>query len=200
MSRTSHLSRLAGVALLGASLVVALAPGVAGARHASKGSKSPITCTITGTMTATPGLSLGSGKATVLKLAATLGSCSGNPAAAKITGGTVTGKSVDTSASCVAFENAFPALAGKVKYQTSGGRLGRTVFAFSGGTLNYNATPLSITYPKHGGKGVAKSVFKTKAAKMTLVLSQTYPQWVSTCKGSNGLTTMTLAAGSTITV
>jgi len=112
----------------------------------------------------------------------------------------MSGHSVDTSASCVAFENAFPALAGKVTYKSSSGSIGQTTLAFSGGTLNYMASPLSITYPKKGGSGTAKGSFEGKSAKMTLDLSQTYPQWVNTCQSSTGLATMTLATGSSITV
>ncbi len=201
MSLRLRAVRLVGVGVVGAVLVLAVAPGVASARlSSSTKAKGPITCALTGTLTANPPLSLGSGKATVLTFTASLGACTGNASASKITGGTVTGKSVDTSASCVGFENAFPSLAGKVVYKTSGKSLGKTTIAFSGGTLNYTATPLSVTYPKHGGKGVAKNAFAIKKAKMTLVLSVPYTAWVSTCQTPTGLATMTLAAGSSITV
>jgi hypothetical protein len=200
MNRRLHAFRGAGVVLIGASLVFSVAPGVAGASRSAAGKpKGPIACTLTGTLTASPPLSLGSGKATTLTLSADVGTCTGSAAAAKITGGTVTGKSVDTSASCVGLENGFPALAGKVKYKTSGRSVGRTALAFSGGTLNMNATPLSITFPKPGGKGVAKHAFATKKARLGIVLSETYSMWVATCQAPNGLSTMTLAAGSTLT-
>jgi len=113
--------------------------------------------------------------------------------------GTVSGHSFDISASCVAFENAFPPLVGTVSYKTSSGSAGVTKLSFNGGTLNYMAMPLTITYPKKGGSGSAKGSFALKSPKMTLVLSQTYPQWVGSCQSAAGLSTMTLASGSSIT-
>lgn len=99
---------LAGATLV-ASLVLGVTPNVAGARYSSASSaKGMIMCFVTGTFTARPALTLGSGRATTLTLHATLRGCTGSSAAAKVIGGTLAGKSVDTSASCVAFENSFP--------------------------------------------------------------------------------------------
>src|SRR5215467_13013221 len=102
-------------ATLATLTVLVVTPGVASAKHSSASSaKGPITCFVTGTLTASPALTLGSGKATTLTLHATVHGCTGSSAATKVTGGTLSGKSVDTSASCVAFENSFPPLTGKV--------------------------------------------------------------------------------------
>jgi hypothetical protein len=181
-------------------LGVGLAPDAAGARLASaKSAKGTTMCFVSGTITAKPALTLGSGKATVLTFSATLSNCTGS-AAAKITHGTLTGKSVDTSASCVAFENAFPALAAKVSYKTSGGSLAPTVLSFSAGTLNFKANPLSISYPKSGGKGTAKGSFASKHATMMLNLSVPYTTWVSTCQGASGLATMNVISTSSVTL
>src|SRR5262249_5157923 len=142
--RSKHgVVRLVGATFV-AALVLVLTPSVAGASTA----KGTITCFVSGTFTANPALTLNSGKPTTLTLRATLQGCTGSSSAAKVTGGTLSGKSVDSSASCVAFESAFPALAGKVTYKTTGGKLTPTALAFNGGTLGIAATPLGITYPK----------------------------------------------------
>ena len=146
-----------------------------------------------------PRLTLGSGKATTLTLHAMLHGCTGSSAAAKVTGGTLSGKSVDTSASCVAFENSFPPLTGKVTYKTTSGSFAPTALAFNGGTLGIMTTPLAITYPKSGGSGTAKGSFATKSPKMVLDMPVPYSQWVASCQSSAGLSTMTITSDSTVT-
>ncbi|HMK64090.1 MAG TPA: hypothetical protein VK386_10755 [Acidimicrobiales bacterium] len=191
--------RLAGITLV-ASLVLGVTPSVAGARHSSASTaKGAITCSVTGTFTASPALTLGSGKATTLTLQATLSGCTGSSAAAKVTGGTLSGSSVDKSASCVAFENGFPPLTGKVAYKTTSGSFAPTALAFSGGTLGFMATPLAITYPKSGGTGTAKGSFATKSPKLIVDMPVPYSQWVAACQNSTGLATMTITSESTLT-
>ena len=199
MSCKSIAVRLAGATLV-ASIVLGVTPSVAGARHSSiSTAKGTITCFVTGTFTASPALTLGSGKATTLTLKATLRGCTGSSAAAKVTGGTLSGKSVDTSASCVAFENSFPPLTGKVTYTTTSGSFAPTALAFNGGTLGYMATPLAITYPKSGSTGTAKGSFATKSPKLILDMPVPYPQWVAACQSSAGLATMTITSESSLT-
>ncbi len=89
------------------SLGLVLTPGTAGGSLASTTAKGTTMCFVTGTITAKPALTLGSGKATTLTFAATMQNCTGKNAS-NIMRSTLKGKSVDTSASCVAFENAFP--------------------------------------------------------------------------------------------
>lgn len=199
MSFKSIVVRLAGATLV-ASLVLGATPSVASARHSSASTpKGTITCFVTGTFTANPALTLGSGKATTLTLHAMLHGCTGSSAAAKVTGGTLSGKSVDTSASCVAFENSFPPLTGKVTYKTTSGSFAPTALAFNGGTLGIMTTPLAITYPKSGGSGTAKGSFATKSPKMVLDMPVPYSQWVASCQSSAGLSTMTITSDSTVT-
>jgi hypothetical protein len=100
----------------------------------------------------------------------------------------------------VGFENALPALTAKVSYKTTSGSLATTKLALSAGTLNDRATPLSITYPKSGGKGVATGSFATTHATMMLNLSVPYTQWVATCQSSTGLAAVTLVSTSRITL
>lgn len=191
--------RLAGATLV-TLLVLGVTPSVAGARHSSATTaKGTISCFVTGTFTATPGLSLGSGKATTLKLQATLRGCTGSSSASKVTGGTLSGKSVDTSASCVAFENGFPPLTATVTYKTTSGSFAPTALAFKGGTLGIMATPLAITYPKIGQTGTAKGSFATKSPKLILDMPVPYSQWVAACQGSAGLVTMTITSESSLT-
>ena len=156
-----------------------LSPGVAGARLAATTAKGTTACFLSGTITASPPLTLGSGKATTLAFHASMHGCTGS-AASKVMQATLTAKSTDTSASCVAFENAFPSLSGKVTYKTVSGSLAPTTLSFSGGKLNFAGTPISISYPKNGGKGVAEGSFATKHAGLLLNLSVPYAQWVST--------------------
>ena len=191
--------RLAGAALV-ASLVLGVTPSVAGARISSASSaKGTIMCFVSGTFTASPALTLSSGKATTLTLHATLRGCTGSSAAAKVTGATLSGKSVDTSASCVAFENTFPPLTAKVTYKTTSGSFAPTALAFKGGTLGIMATPLGITYPKAGGTGTAKGSFATKSPKLILDMPVPYSQWVAACQSSTGLATMTITSESSLT-
>lgn len=190
----------AALALTVGILGVALSPDAAGAHLASaKVAKGTTMCFVSGTITAKPALTLGSGKATTLTFAGSLQGCTGS-AASKVMHATLTGKSVDTSASCVGFENAFPPLAAKVSYKTTSGSLAPTVLSFAGGKLNYTATPLSITYPKSGGKGTAKGSFATNHATLRLNLSVPYTQWVASCQGASGLTTMTVVSTSSATL
>ncbi|HEY6428965.1 MAG TPA: hypothetical protein VIX84_17210 [Acidimicrobiales bacterium] len=182
------------VGLLG----LVLAPDVAGARLAST-AKGTTMCFVSGTITASPALTLGSGKATTLTFSARLQGCTGTNAS-NIMHATLTGKSTDTSASCVAFENAFPMLSAKVSYKTISGSMAQTKLAFSAGTLNYTAMPLSISYPKHGGKGVATGSFATKHASLMLNLSVPYTEWVSTCQSPTGLASMTIVSTSSATL
>jgi hypothetical protein len=201
MRRTPNaraISAVAAAALTMGVLAVALSPGLAGARVAATTAKGTTACFVSGTITASPPLTLGSGKATTLALHATMHGCTGS-AASKVTQATLTGKSTDTSASCVAFENAFPSLTGKVTYKTVSGSLAPTTLSFSGGKLNYNGTPISITYPITGGKGVAKGSFASTHASMRLNLSVPYSQWVSTCQSASGLATMTVMSTSSAT-
>jgi hypothetical protein len=190
---------VAAVALTMGVFASVLAPGVAGARLAATTAKGTTMCFASGTITASPPLTLGSGKATTLTFNATMHGCTGS-AATKVIQGTFTGKSTDTSASCVAFENAFPPLSGKVTYKTTSGSLTATKLSFSAGKLNYVATPTPITYPSPGGKGTAKGSFATSHATMSLNLSVPYAQWVSMCQSSSGLATMTLAPTSSATL
>jgi hypothetical protein len=189
---------LAAVAVTAGFLGLVLSPDVAGARVAST-AKGTTMCFVSGNITASPALTLGSGKATTLTFSAGLQGCTG-PNASKVMHANLTGKSTDISASCVGFENAFPALTAKVSYKTTSGSLATTKLAFSAGTLNYRAMPLSITYPKSGGKGVATGSFATKHATMMLNLSVPYTQWVATCQSSTGLATMTVVSTSSITL
>src|SRR5271165_3463422 len=100
--------RLAGATVIASLVLGVVTPSVADARDSSSSSaKGTVMCFVTGTFTASPALTLGSGKATTLTLHATLRGCTGSSAAAKVSGGTLSGTSVDTSASCVAFENGF---------------------------------------------------------------------------------------------
>ncbi len=85
-------------------------------------------------------------------------------------------------------------------YKTVSGSLAPTKLTFSGGKLNYMSNPLSITYPKSGGKGVAKGSFATKSATMMLNLSVPYTEWVSTCQSPTGLATMTVVGTSSATL
>jgi hypothetical protein len=187
------------VVLAVGSLGLMLSPGVAGGSLLSSTPKGTTMCFVSGTITAKPALTLGSGKATVLTFSATMQNCTGKNAS-NIMRATMTGKSVDTSASCVGFENAFPPLSAKVSYKAVSGSVTPTKLAFSGGKLNYTASPLSITYPKPGGKGVAKGSFATKAAMLQLNLSVPYTQWVSTCMSPTGLATMTVVGTSSATL
>jgi len=199
MTYQSIAVRLAGAMLI-ASLVLGVTSSAASARHSPGATaKGTISCFVTGTFTASPALTLGSGKATTLKLQATLRGCTGSAAAAKVTGGTLTGKSVDTSASCVAFENSFPPLTGKVTYKTTSGSFAPTALAFNGGTLGIMATPLGVTYPKSGGTGAAKGSFATKSTKLILDMPVPYSQWVAACQSSAGLSTMTITSESSLT-
>ena len=198
-SFTSILVPLATAALT-AAVAVGVTPGVAGAVPSSASTaKGTVTCFVTGTLTAAPALTLGSGQATTLKLQATLQGCTGSSAAAKVTGGTLTGKSVDTSASCVGFENAFPPLTGKATYKTASGHLAPTALRFNGGTLGITATPLAVTYPKTGGSGTAKGSFATKNPKLILNMPVTYQQWVAGCQSPSGLATMSITSDSSLT-
>jgi len=148
------------------SILFSLATGTAGAsRSSSHNTKGPITCSLSGTFTASPALSLGSGKATKLTLIATLTGCTGSSSASKVVSGTVSGHSFDISASCVAFENAFPPLVGTVSYKTSSGSAGVTKLSFNGGTLNYMAMPVTITYPKKGGSGSARGRSRSRVPR-----------------------------------
>jgi hypothetical protein len=176
-----------------------ISPGVAGARLAATSAKGTTTCFVSGTITASPPLTLGNGKATTLPVHASVHGCTGS-AASKVMQGTLTGKSTDTSASCVAFENAFPSLSGKVSYKTVSGSLAPTTLSFSGGKLNFNGTPISISYPTKGGNGVAQGSFATEHAALNLNLSVPYAQWVSTCQSSSGLATMTVISTSFATL
>jgi hypothetical protein len=133
MRRTSA-AILPLVAVAAGFLGVVLSPDVAGARVPST-AKGTTMCFVSGTITASPALTLGSGKATTLTLSAGLQGCTG-PNASKVTHATLTGKSKDISASCVGFENALTA---KVSYTTTSGSLATTKLAFSPGTLNYRA-------------------------------------------------------------
>jgi hypothetical protein len=198
MSAKSVAIRLGGATLV-ASLALGVTSSVAAVHSSASTPKGTITCFVTGTFTANPALTLGSGKATTLKLQATLQGCTGSSAAAKVSGGSLSGKSVDTSASCVAFENSFPPLTGKVTYKTTSGSFAPTALAFNGGTLGITATPLAITYPKNGGSGTAKGSFATKSPKLILDMPVTYSQWVAACQSPGGLTTMTITSESSLT-
>lgn len=191
-----------GVAVTSSTLAffgVVLAPAVANAGLAATTAKGTTMCFVSGTITAKPPLTLGSGKATTLTLSGTLTGCTGK-SASKIMHATISGKSTDTSASCVAFENAFPPLTAKVTYKATSGSLTPTTLSFHGGKLNYTAMPLNITYPIAGGKGVAKGSFATTSAKMQLNLSVPYTQWVASCQSSTGLATMTVSETSSATL
>ena len=190
---------LASAALTIGLFAVVSSPGVAGARLAATTAKGTTTCFVSGTITASPPLILGSGKATTLTFHATMRGCTGK-AASKVMQATMTGKSTDSSASCVAFENAFPSLSAKVSYKTVSGSLAPTTLSFSGGKLNSAGTPISITYPKAGGKGVAKGSFATSHATLRLNLSVPYSAWVSACQSSSGLATMTVISTSSATL
>jgi hypothetical protein len=179
-------------------LMLGVTPSAAGAARVST-AKGTITCFVSGTFTATPALTLGSGKATTLTLQATLQGCTGSSAAGKVTGGTLSGKSVDTSASCVAFENSFPPLTGKITYKTTSGKYAPTALRFNGGTLGISATPLGVTYPKSGSSATAKGSFATKRPKLILNMPVTYQQWVAACQSSAGLATMTFTSDSSLT-
>lgn len=159
------------VGLLG----LVLAPDVAGARLAST-AKGTTMCFVSGTITASPALTLGSGKATTLTFSARLQGCTG------------------TNASNIMH------LSAKVSYKTISGSMAQTKLAFSAGTLNYTAMPLSISYPKHGGKGVATGSFATKHASLMLNLSVPYTEWVSTCQSPTGLASMTIVSTSSATL
>ncbi|HSZ36956.1 MAG TPA: hypothetical protein VK773_07680 [Acidimicrobiales bacterium] len=202
MRRTLNARAVSALAL--AAMTIGLlagvfAPGVASARLAATTAKSTTMCFASGTITANPPLTLGSGKATTLTFHATMHGCTGS-AASKVTQATFTGKSTDTSASCVAFENAFPPLSGKVTYKTTSGSLTPTKLSFSAGKLLSMATPTPISYPSPGEKGTAKGSFATSHATMNLNLSVPYAQWVSMCQSSSGLATMTLAPTSSATL
>jgi len=198
--RTTPNAVRAAVAVTVVFVGLALSPALGGARLASAtAAKGTTMCFVSGTLKASPALTLGSGKATTLTLSATLQGCTGS-AASKIMHASLSGKSTDTSASCVGFENAFPALGAKVTYKTTSGSLAPTKLAFSAGTLNYHSMPLSISYPKSGGKGVAQGSFATKQATLMLNLSVPYTQWVSTCQSAAGLATMTVVSTSSVTL
>jgi hypothetical protein len=181
------------------SLGLVLSPGVAaGSLASSSTAKGTTMCFVSGTITAKPALTLGSGKATILTFSATMQGCTGKNAST-IMRATLKGKSVATSASCVAFENAVPPLSATVSYKTVSGSLTPTKLTFSGGTLNSMSNPPSITYPKSGGKAVAKGSFATKSATVRLNLSMPYTQWVSTCQSPAGLSKMTVISTSSAT-
>jgi len=183
------------------SLAVAMSPGLASASHGGTGgsAKGTTTCFASGTLRASPPLTLGSGKATTLSLTATLHGCTGTQAS-KVFQATLSGKSTDASASCTAFENEFPPLSAKVSYKTLSGSLAPTKLAFSGGMLNKAGNPISIMYPVSGGKGAAQGSFASKKATMMLNLGEIYSQWVSSCQSSAGLSTMTVIGTSFVTV
>jgi hypothetical protein len=187
--------RLAGATLV-VLLVLGVTPSVAAARPPS--AKGSISCFVTGTLTASPALTMASGRATTLSLHANLRGCTGSPASAKVTGGTLTGKSVDPSASCVALENGFPPLTGKVTYKTTSGSIAPTTLAFTGGTLGTMSTPLGITYPGSDKRGTAQGSFATKSPKLILDMSIPYAQWVAACGSSAGLATMTITSESSL--
>lgn len=178
---------------------VVLTPTGAGARLAATTAKGTTMCFVSGTLTAKPPLTLSSGKATTLTLAGTVKGCTGK-GASNIMQATISGKSTDTSASCVAFENAFPPLTAKVTYKTTSGSLAPTALTFAGGKLNSTSMPLNITYPQSGGRGAAKGSFATTSAKMQLNLSMPYTQWVASCQSSSGLASMTVSSTSSATL
>ena len=195
MNLESIAVRLAGATLV-VVLVLGVTPSVAAARPPS--AKGSISCFVSGTFTASPALTMSSGKATTLTLHATFRGCTGSSAAAKVMGGTLTGKSVDPSASCVALENGFPPLSGKVTYKTTSGSFAPTALAFTGGALGTTAIPLGTTYPKSGTTGTAKGSFATKSPRLILDMPIPYSQWVTACGSSAGLATMTIISESSL--
>ena len=121
--------RLAGATVV-PSLVLGVTPSVAPWRYSSASSAKGTVLAYHRDFHRSPTLTLGSGKATTLTLYATLRGCTGSSAASKVTGGALLGKSLDTSASCVGFENSFPPFTGKVTFKTTSGSIAPTTLAF----------------------------------------------------------------------
>ena len=172
-------------------------PSVAAARPPS--AKGSISCFVTGTLTARPALTMSSGKATTLTLHATFRGCTGSSAATKVTGGTLTGKSVETHRPAV-----WPSRTASHRCPGQGHVQDDQRFVRPDGTRIHrsdtrdNANAARNPSPRAAQRARQRDRSRDQEPKLILDMPIPYSQWVTACEWA-GLATMTITSESSLT-
>jgi hypothetical protein len=142
-----------------------------------------ITCSVTGKMTASPGLTMGSQK-TTLTISAVLEGCKGNTTEKKVTieKGVLTA-STTLTASCTTFETGKGvAPSGTIHWTGSKGSVAPTKIAFTSASSSVDTGNQAITVSLPGtGKSIATGSFAGGSSKATVVFDQTWGSLASQC-------------------
>jgi hypothetical protein len=149
-----------------------------------------ISCSITGKITAKPGLELTTPQTVTLTLSATGTKCTGSTSqgGATIVSGKAVG-SVKGSYSCESLLSSVPSPAGNITWKTTGNKATPTAFKLSGGKFN-SGPPIVITYNSTQTGSFAGS------GKTSATIKQTQSQLVKSCESKAGLKSLTISSGS----
>ncbi len=191
----------------GAVLAAASLVAVVGISAATASTTKPVkftgklTCTLTGSVAAKPGLTDAGGKATTLTLSGKLSKCTGSTkkSGVKITGGKVLATSKLASNGCAALLATLPPLKGSITYATKGGKAVASKFNFSTGKVA-SASPITVDYPAKGGTVKVTGSFAGSKGLATLVVKQAETALLGECGTAAGVTVLTLTSKSKMVV
>jgi hypothetical protein len=153
-----------------------------------------VTCSITGSITATPPLLLSTPQTTTIALTATATKCKGAKGVLKQDGvslksGKIAGKVVAQKEDCESLVSGVPNPVGTIKWKGKGGTITPTKFTLSDGSATFGSSSTTITFTSAQTGSFAGS----GAASATV--DQTESQLIKQCEGS-GVATLAIASGS----
>jgi hypothetical protein len=182
------------LSVLAAPLMMLAVASSAGASPASTHKfTGTITCSLTGKITANPGLTIATPTSTKISVKATLSGCTGSTTEDGITisGGTANA-TVTTTTDCEALlEEGLPNVSGEVKWTATGGSASTTKFTLSDGTLT-EGSPDSVSYSSTQTGGSFSGASSTGTFNANVKQSTTTLE--SECEAGT-LKTVTLSSG-----
>jgi hypothetical protein len=149
-----------------------------------------VTCSITGSITATPPLLLTTPQTTTIKLTASAKKCTGSTTqgGVTLTSGAVSGKVTADNVDCESLLSGVPNPAGKITWKGTGGTVAPTTFVLSNGSASFGASSTTITFTS-----TQKGSFKG-SGKSSAKVDKTEDQLISECEGS-GIAKLVIASG-----
>ncbi len=141
-----------------------------------------ITCAVTGSLTASPPITLSSASHT-LTLTATLKTCKGSTSKSgvTITGGHLKATATAT-ASCLALSGGAPS--GTVTWTANSPGAASTKQSFSTASISVSNSIITVKLPGSGGKATATGSFAGSKSSATAVVDQTESSLVGACTGA----------------
>jgi hypothetical protein len=158
--------------------------------HAGVKFTGSVSCSITGSIKASPPLLLTTPQTTTITLTASAKKCTGNTTQGGVTlkTGAISGKVTAKNVDCESLLNGVPNPTGKISWKGTGGTIQPTTFVLSNGSASFGASSTTITFTS-----TQKGSFKGSGAASATV-NQTEDQLISECEGS-GIAKLVISSG-----